>query len=102
MEPRRYALVYDVDEPPSSHTTGQSLAILHDPPQITLHSVQDGKRLLVIPTPDQSASLRPTPRLVGIWWFLDDKIQKSSSIPDIFQRNNVIVRSWLTLIFRLC
>ena len=43
--------------------------------------------------------MRPTPRLMGIWWFLDEKIQKSSSIPDIFHRNNVIVRSLLTLIF---
>lgn len=90
---------YDVLELFCSRSTGQSLAVVHDPPQITLHSVQDGKRLLLIPTPKQSPPLRPTPRLMGIWWFLDDKTQKSSSIPDIFQRNDVIVRFFLVLLF---
>ncbi|KAF8626547.1 hypothetical protein AX15_004849 [Amanita polypyramis BW_CC] len=80
---------------------GQSIAVIHDPPQITLHSVQDGKRLQVIPTPKQSPSLRSPPRLRGIWWFRDDKVQKPSAIPDIFQRNNLITGSTLSILKNL-
>lgn len=80
------------------HSVGQGVAFVHNPPQITLHSVQDGKKLLVVPTPRYSASVRQPPRLVRAWWFRDDKARKSSSIPDIFKRDDVIVRS--LLIFR--
>lgn len=80
---------------------GQSVAVVHDPPQITLHSVQDGKRTLTIPTPEQPASIRPPPRLVGIWWFRDDRVQKSGSIPDIFKRNDVITGSTLSILRNL-
>ncbi|KAK2461900.1 hypothetical protein APHAL10511_006363 [Amanita phalloides] len=80
---------------------GQSVAILHDPPQITLHSVQDGKRLLVVPIPKPSTSMQPMPHLTAIWWFHDDKTQRPSSIPDIFQRNDVITGSTLSILKNL-
>ncbi|KAF8641031.1 hypothetical protein AX17_000676 [Amanita inopinata Kibby_2008] len=77
---------------------GQSVAILHDPPLITLHSVQDGKRLLVLATPSPPSSVRRLPHLLGIWWFREDKRLKSSAIPDIFKRNDVITGSTLSIL----
>ncbi|KAJ4484101.1 anaphase-promoting complex, cyclosome, subunit 4-domain-containing protein [Lentinula lateritia] len=68
---------------------GQSIAVAHDPPSITLHSIQDGRseRVIHIPTSDV-----PIPQLTDIWWFHQEKPEKSP-IPDIFRRNNIITGS---------
>ncbi|KAF9466261.1 anaphase-promoting complex, cyclosome, subunit 4-domain-containing protein [Collybia nuda] len=64
---------------------GQSVAIVHDPPQVTLHSLQDGHKLdtLFIATP-------PSFRFTGVWWFKEEKAKNTSSIPDIFKRAGTI------------
>ncbi|KAJ3970282.1 anaphase-promoting complex, cyclosome, subunit 4-domain-containing protein [Lentinula raphanica] len=68
---------------------GQTIAVAHDPPSITLHSIQDGhsERVISIPCSDE-----PIPHLTDIWWFPQEKPEKSP-IPDIFRRNNVITGS---------
>ncbi|KAJ3754331.1 anaphase-promoting complex, cyclosome, subunit 4-domain-containing protein [Lentinula raphanica] len=67
----------------------QTIAVAHDPPSITLHSIQDGhsERVISIPCSDE-----PIPHLTDIWWFPQEKPEKSP-IPDIFRRNNVITGS---------
>lgn len=70
---------------------GQSIAVAHDPPRITLHSVQDGREersLTVTPLGNDGTS----GHIAAIWWFQQEKKQTTSSIPDIFKRNNIIVR----------
>lgn len=71
----------------ASSTKGQSIAVVHNPPSITLHSVQDGReeRVLPLANPDHSF------KLTNIWWFRHEKIQVQTSIPDIFKRNDLIV-----------
>jgi anaphase-promoting complex subunit 4 len=71
--------------------SGQSIAVAHDPPRITLHSVQDGieERSLSVSVSVTSPRLHIT----GIWWFQEEKHVKESSIPDIFKRNDLIVRN---------
>ncbi|KAJ7092748.1 anaphase-promoting complex, cyclosome, subunit 4-domain-containing protein [Mycena epipterygia] len=66
---------------------GQSIAVAHDPPRVTLHSVQDGheERSLYVSTPSDA------PRhLTHIWWFRADKTVSVKAIPDIFKRNGLI------------
>ncbi|KAF9069043.1 anaphase-promoting complex, cyclosome, subunit 4-domain-containing protein [Rhodocollybia butyracea] len=68
---------------------GQTIAVAHDPPSISLHSIQDGhsERTVSIPVSDL-----PTSQLTAIWWFRQEKPQQSP-IPDIFRRNNIITGS---------
>jgi hypothetical protein len=35
----------------------------------------------------------PRLRITGIWWIQEEKHVKESSIPDIFRRNDLIVRN---------
>jgi len=72
--------------------SGQSIAVAHDPPRITLHSIQDGQeeRVLLVGTP--SNILRRPFRIRGVLWFQEEQNVTSSSIPDMFKRNNIIVR----------
>ncbi|KAJ7181678.1 anaphase-promoting complex, cyclosome, subunit 4-domain-containing protein [Mycena crocata] len=66
---------------------GQSIAVAHDPPRVTLHSVQDGheERSLVVSIPSDA------PRhITNVWWFRTEKTVSVKSIPDIFKRNGLI------------
>ncbi|PFH54494.1 hypothetical protein AMATHDRAFT_134140 [Amanita thiersii Skay4041] len=92
------ATVVDVAWSPDG-TGGQSVVVLHDPPQITLHSVQDGRRLMQLPIlSGTTPQIHRQPHFTGIWWFRDDKAQKTSAIPDIFKRNDVITGSTLSVL----
>ena len=73
----------------------QTVAVAHDPPRITIHSVQDGREegVLTIKTP-ANPHRRPC-KITGIWWFKEERVATRSSIPDIFRRNGVIVRTIL-------
>lgn len=66
---------------------GQSIAVVHDPPRVTLHSIQDGheERSLLI-----STSSEPVRHVTNIWWFKTEKTVSLKSIPDIFKRNGLI------------
>ncbi|KAJ4486184.1 anaphase-promoting complex, cyclosome, subunit 4-domain-containing protein [Lentinula aciculospora] len=68
---------------------GQTIAVAHDPPSITLHSIQNGRseRVISIPISD-----KPIPQLTDIWWFHQEQPDKSP-IPDIFKRNGIITGS---------
>jgi anaphase-promoting complex subunit 4 len=70
---------------------GQSIALAHNPPRITLHSVQDGREERSLPIQSAAPSPRRSHRLTNIWWFQVEKIEKARSIPDIFRRGGVIV-----------
>lgn len=69
---------------------GQTIVVLHDPPRITLHSIQDGRKDRDVPI------LHPLPektRLTGVWWFVEEKDTTVGSIPDIFKRGDNITGS---------
>ncbi|KAJ7783806.1 anaphase-promoting complex, cyclosome, subunit 4-domain-containing protein [Mycena maculata] len=65
---------------------GQSIAVAHDPPRVTLHSVQDGheERTLSVSFPSD------TTRITDLWWFRAEKTVNVKVIPDIFKRNGLI------------
>lgn len=73
--------------------TGQSIAVAHDPPRITLHSIQDGHEERVLPVAISSNISRRSFRITGIWWFQDEPDVNTGSIPDMFKRNGTIVRA---------
>ena len=68
-------------------TAGQAIALIHHPPRITIHSIQDGREEHSPPFVDQ---LSESARLTGVWWFNDER-QEVDSIPDIFKRGLDIV-----------
>jgi hypothetical protein len=71
--------------------TGQSIAVIRDPPAISLHSLQDGHSFLSLPF-NLPTNEEPGSHLTGIWWFRNEKnVANSSTIPDIFQRNDIVV-----------
>ncbi|KAF8807426.1 hypothetical protein BYT27DRAFT_7099450 [Phlegmacium glaucopus] len=73
---------------------GQSIAVIRDPPAISLHSLQDGHSFLSLPINLPENNSEQGFHLTGIWWFRDEKnAANSSTIPDIFQRNNIITGS---------
>ncbi|KAJ7630959.1 anaphase-promoting complex, cyclosome, subunit 4-domain-containing protein [Roridomyces roridus] len=66
---------------------GQSIAVAHDPPRVTLHSVQDGheERTLAVSVSSDASS-----RITDIWWFKTEKSFTVKAIPDILKRNGLI------------
>lgn len=71
---------------------GQSIAVIRDPPAISLHSLQDGHSFLSLPINLPTNNKEHGSHLTGIWWFRDERnAPNSSTIPDIFQRNDIIV-----------
>ncbi|KAF9481412.1 hypothetical protein BDN70DRAFT_876389 [Pholiota conissans] len=72
---------------------GQSIAVMQDPPAISLHSLQDGQVTLTLPV-NLNPGERSTSHLDGMWWFREEpKTQNSSNIPDIFKRRDIITGS---------
>ncbi|KAF5370216.1 hypothetical protein D9615_010061 [Tricholomella constricta] len=69
---------------------GQTIAVVHNPPQVTLHSLQDGAKRLTLHISSSNAHVH---RIVGVWWFQDERSVGASSIPDIFKRNDVVTGS---------
>ncbi|KAI0286967.1 anaphase-promoting complex, cyclosome, subunit 4-domain-containing protein [Russula aff. rugulosa BPL654] len=63
-------------------TAGQAIALIHHPPRVTIHSIQDGREEHLPPFVDQ---LSESARLTGVWWFKDER-EKVDSIPDILKR----------------
>lgn len=92
-------MVYSIDrdatqKPVLMHTTGQSIAVMQDPPAVSLHSLQDGRLFLTLTTEASriSRSEESNPHLTGIWWFRHEiNYRANSNIPDIFKRNDIIV-----------
>ncbi|KIY52751.1 hypothetical protein FISHEDRAFT_55726 [Fistulina hepatica ATCC 64428] len=72
---------------------GQSIAVAHDPPRISLHSLQNGQEEKSIAITDASSS-----HLTGIWWFKHVKPLTNNVIPDIFKRNDVLTGSALSVL----
>ncbi|KAJ6575135.1 anaphase-promoting complex, cyclosome, subunit 4-domain-containing protein [Mycena capillaripes] len=66
---------------------GQSIAVAHDPPRVTLHSVQDGHEERFLPL---SSSPTGSGRITDVWWFRTEKTVSVKAIPDIFKRNGLI------------
>jgi anaphase-promoting complex subunit 4 len=73
---------------------GQSIAVAHNPPRVTLHSIQDGHEERAIPL---NLPSKHSIRLTGIWWFPPEKKTTTDNIPDIFQRQGTIVGYMLLL-----
>jgi anaphase-promoting complex subunit 4 len=68
--------------------TGQAIALIHHPPRITVHSVQDGQEEH---SPPLVHELPESARLTGVWWFKNEKQAEVDSIPDIFKRGSDLV-----------
>lgn len=69
----------------------QSIAVIHDPPSVSLHSLQDGHNQLSLRLDVPSNSQKHACRLTGICWFRKENINNDAPvIPDIFKRNDVI------------
>lgn len=68
--------------------TGQIIGVAHDPPSITLHSVQDGHEEHCLPISTLPGYVY---HFTSVWWFHQEKVVATKSIPDIFKRNDVIV-----------
>ncbi|KAJ7487618.1 anaphase-promoting complex, cyclosome, subunit 4-domain-containing protein [Mycena galericulata] len=66
---------------------GQSIAIAHDPPRVTLHSVQDGHEERSLPV---SVLSDASSHITNVWWFRTEKTVSVKAIPDIFKRNGLI------------
>ncbi|KAF8203639.1 anaphase-promoting complex, cyclosome, subunit 4-domain-containing protein [Pholiota molesta] len=72
---------------------GQSIAVMQDPPAISLHSLQDGQVILALSVDTNTAEGNAI-HLDGMWWFREEtKSLNSSNIPDIFKRNDIITGS---------
>lgn len=65
----------------------------HNPPRVTLHSIQDGHPERVIPLTVTHDPIAPTRTVAPskIWWFMQEKKESTSDIPDIFKRGFDIV-----------
>ncbi|KAK7058948.1 hypothetical protein VNI00_001572 [Paramarasmius palmivorus] len=68
---------------------GQSIAVAHNPPNITIHSIQDGheERNLSI-----DCSVDGSSKLNGVWWRSREKPVQTPP-PDVFRRNQIITGS---------
>ncbi|CAK5280536.1 unnamed protein product [Mycena citricolor] len=64
---------------------GQYIAVAHDPPRISLHSIQDGHEERSIYVPADHSN-----ELVDIWWFPPEKGEPPKAIPDILKRNGIV------------
>ncbi|CCM01973.1 uncharacterized protein FIBRA_04046 [Fibroporia radiculosa] len=73
---------------------GQSIAAAHNPPRITIHSIQDGheERSLPVSRTFMSGQKGAAP-LVDVWWAAQVKKPVNSIIPDIFRRGDNITGS---------
>jgi len=72
-----------------SMTLGQAIALVHHPPRITIHSIQDGHEEHSPPFVDQ---LSESAKLTGVWWFKDERQAEVDTVPDMFKRGLDIVR----------
>ncbi|KAF7436837.1 hypothetical protein PC9H_003670 [Pleurotus ostreatus] len=72
---------------------GQTIAVAHSPPGLTLHSMQDGHEERVLLLDQIHSSTLHAPRITGLWWTQDSRKQTGVPVADIFRRNNVITGS---------
>ncbi|KAF4572895.1 hypothetical protein EYR36_007405 [Pleurotus pulmonarius] len=72
---------------------GQTIAVAHNPPGLTLHSMQDGHEERVLLLDQIHSSTLHAPRITGLWWTQDSRKQTGVPVADIFRRNNVITGS---------
>ncbi|KAH7911187.1 anaphase-promoting complex, cyclosome, subunit 4-domain-containing protein [Hygrophoropsis aurantiaca] len=79
-------------------SSGQTIAVAHDPPRVTLHSVQDGKVERLLPITPPITLETKTIRITGIWWFSGQIDTPYDSIPDIFKRNAITTGSALSIL----
>ncbi|KAI0033161.1 anaphase-promoting complex, cyclosome, subunit 4-domain-containing protein [Vararia minispora EC-137] len=68
----------------------QTVVLIHDPPRISCHSIQDGREERSVA---MTKDFLDGSQLRGIWWFVDDKKPPIGSIPDIFKRRDIITGS---------
>nr|GAT44205.1 DEAD-domain-containing protein [Mycena chlorophos] len=62
---------------------GQSIAVVHDPPRVTLHSLQDGHQ-------ERALSVSTSDHIKHVWWFRAEKPVDAKAVPDILKRNGLI------------
>ncbi|KLO20277.1 hypothetical protein SCHPADRAFT_918366 [Schizopora paradoxa] len=76
---------------------GQTIVVTHNPPRITLHSIQDGSEERSLPI--SPILLHPSPsRLTGVWWFKQERKTDKNALPDMFRRGDVVTGSALSIL----
>lgn len=70
------------------------MAVLYEPLNVSIYSIQDGKKTLSLPIGARYLlhTSRKQAVATGIWWFRNEQPISRMSIPDIFKRNGLIVR----------
>ncbi|KAH9944395.1 anaphase-promoting complex, cyclosome, subunit 4-domain-containing protein [Epithele typhae] len=74
----------------------QSLAVISNPPLVSVHSIQTGQVVNDIPF-SQTAPLK----LANVWWFREEKKVVGNGIPDIFKRGDSTTGSALAILRNL-
>jgi anaphase-promoting complex subunit 4 len=96
MESGWYAIFSIPMSSNQNQNPGQSVAVLYEPLNISIHSIQDGKKLYGLPVGSKhSQSSRKQVVGISVRWFKDEQPIQRTSIPDIFKRNGLIVRRLL-------
>src|ERR1700754_1504363 len=96
MEPGWYDIYSTTMTRNQNRNSGQSVAVLYEPLNISIHSVQDGKKLYSLPVGSKhTQTSRKQAVGISIEWFKDEQPVQRTSIPDIFKRNGLIVRKFL-------
>ena len=67
------------------------MVVAHDPPVVTIHSIQDGKEESVVAINIPVNSQKRASKITGIWWFKDEKPVQPPPAPDIFRKKSLIV-----------
>lgn len=77
---------------------GQTIAVIQDPPSVTIHSIQDGHKETILPLLFETNVQGVHTKLSSLSWFRRDVPTERTSIPDIFKRNDVITGSALSVL----
>lgn len=73
---------------------GQTIALAHNPPRITIHSIHDGHLERSFPVHISGLLAPYSFQLLRIWWFgKEPVVETKGPIPDIFKRDGVITGS---------
>jgi hypothetical protein len=70
---------------------GLQIALIHDPPRLSFHSVHDGREIYSV---DPSPGAKKGATLTGIWWANGEKSATTNStatLPDPMRRDGVVV-----------
>lgn len=66
---------------------GLTILVAHQPPRLSLHSIQDGQELQSIPLRVDNS------HLTGVWWLKNTP----QPVPEVWKREELIVRIYISI-----